>query len=160
MDEDISNRSEAEWRAFRGWVERLSADPAGSGAPIPFVDRLKPDDLQRFRADMLTVLMESDHSGDAIDAREVADVLREFAELVHWDGPLWVSEVETAAAYRLEVPARDLKALRTASQAVQRVVEELFSGPLIENPFGVGREVSQRVKKMPDRDLWQVYLPD
>jgi len=104
--------------------------------------------------------MESDQSGEAVDAREIDDILREFAELAGWEGPLWSSEVKSTPAYRLDVPDRDLKALRTASPAVQRVVEELFSGPLIENPSGIGGEVTQRVKKMPDRDLWQVYLPD
>src|SRR5688572_25676833 len=138
-NEVCCTRSGAQWAAFRAWVERLSPDSANSGGPIPFVDRLNPDDRQEFRADLLTVLMESDHSDEAVDAREVADVLREFAELAGWDGPLWVSEVEAASAYRLEVPAKDVKALRTASPAVQRVVEELFNGPLIENPFGVGR---------------------
>ena len=148
--------SEDHLALLRDWAQRASAD----SIPIPFIDRLDPDDLYRFRTDLLMLLTEPEESGDAIDVREVADVLREFAELAGWEGPLWLSETVDSAAYHLDVAPKDLRALSTASPAVRRVVEELFSGPLIENPYGFGREVSQRVKKMPDRDLWQVYLPD
>ncbi len=160
MDDVLSERSEAEWAALRGWVERTSTDSADSYEAIPFVYLLDPEHLKRMRVDLLTVLMESDHAGEAVDVREIEDILREFTELAGWDGPIWVTDAEELPAYRLDVQAKDIKALRNASPAVQRVVEQLFSGPLIENPFGLSAEVSQRVKKMPDRDLWQVYLPD
>jgi hypothetical protein len=153
-------RNEEDWSALRAWAERYPSEAPETDEPIPFDSLLAIEDRHRLRADLLTVLAEPELSGEPIDTREIAEILREYAEIAGWDGPLWPSTASPEPSYFLDLPSGYLKALRFASPAVQRVVEELISGPLARNPFGLAGEISQRVKKMPDRDLWQIYLPD
>ena len=131
-----------------------------TAASIPFVHLLGADELRRFRADVFTVLAEADSTAEPVDSAEIMDILREYAEIASWAGPLWPAAESDNAAYAIDVAAKDLKALDLAPPAVRRVVDELVRGPLAENPYTVAARVSRRVKKLPEREVWQIYLPD
>jgi hypothetical protein len=144
-----------EFTELRMWAKGIPIAP-----PVPFAHLLDSEDLRRFRTDVNTVLAEADSTGEPVDSVEITDILREYAEIASWDGPLLTAAEPDSSGYRVDIAPKDLKALGLAPAAVRRVVDELVTGPLTENPYTVAARVSQRVKKLTEREVWQVYLPD
>ena len=155
---------EHQWQSLGDWVRARAQGSEDTEGPVPFAHLLSKDDLGRLLSDLATVLAEPDQHGELLDSAELIDILREYAEIAGWGGPI-LEGIRSPVAppespYTVDIPVRDLKTLQAASPAVRRVVEEIISGPLVQSPHGIAGEITQRVKKLPDRDLWQVYLPD
>src|SRR5205809_2476787 len=144
-----------------GLVQRLAAYCAGEDGFLPWEGRLAPADRQRLRSELELVLGEPELTGEPLDWPEVWEILREYAGLAGWDGPL----VETVDAtdespYHLAIRPRELRALERAAPGVQRAARDLLAGLLARHPTDTLRLERGRVKKMGNRGVRQIELPD
>ena len=144
-----------------GLAARLAAYCAGEDSLLPWADRLAPPDRQRLRSDLELVLDEPEHTGEPLDWPEVWEILREYAALAEWDGPL--AEVIGEAVespYHVAVRPRELRVLERAAPGVQRAARDLLAGFLARHPTDYLRLERGRVKKMGNRGVRQIELPD
>jgi hypothetical protein len=133
---------------------------AGSDA-LPWAERLSPADRERLRGDLAVVLGEPDQTGEPLDWSEIAEILQEWAEVAGWDEVL----VRTTAAaaegnFSVHLRPRDNDALSVASAAVQTAMEMVLSDFLPRSPTAWHLLPRGRLKKMRERDTWQLQLPD
>lgn len=146
---------------LRDRLEAFVQNRGAEGAALPWVARLSPPDRERLRRDLALILSEPELTGEPIDWQEIDEILREWAEAAGWDGALVpVSGSRQAGPYSVELPSRDAEALVRASAAVQSAVEALLAAFLPFHPTA-GRLLPRgRLKKLKDRDVWQIVLPD
>jgi mRNA-degrading endonuclease RelE of RelBE toxin-antitoxin system len=129
---------------------------------LSWADRLEAADRARLRADLRVVLAEPTITGEPLDLGEVVDILHEYAALIGWSGSLLPLSEPTAPAGPYEVVVRppDLKALARAAPAVQESARELLERFLPAHPTAFDRVPRGHLKKMADREIWQLQLPD
>jgi hypothetical protein len=128
---------------------------------LPWASRLSAEDCERLRKDLALVLSEPESTGEPVDWSELRDILSEYAGMAGGD-----ELVIPASAARLDLPftldirPRELDSLSTASPAVQRVAGEILRTFLPLHPTVGARLPGGRLKKLGNRDLWQIDLPD
>jgi mRNA-degrading endonuclease RelE of RelBE toxin-antitoxin system len=128
---------------------------------LPWAERLSPPDRERLRSDLAVVLEEPALTGEPVDWRELGDILQEWAEVAGWDDVLLhVDGGSPADAFAVDFPPRDAQALSGASPAVQRAMQLLLAEFLPLYPTASQLLLRGRLKKMKNRDLWQLHLPD
>lgn len=142
---------------------RLEAFARGRGDEelLPWVERLSPLDQRRLREDLAVVLSEPETTGEPLDWREIGNILQEWAEIAGWeDVTLRAGALAPDGAFTVDLRPQDRQALERASPAVQRATAHLLAEFLPYYPT-VGFLLPRgRLKKMRDRDLWQLHLPD
>jgi len=129
---------------------------------LPWVERLSDQDHHRLRDDLGLVLSEPQRTGEPVDWREVHDILAEYAGLAGWDAAPAPTPVSAPGEtpYRIDVRPQELRAVERASAAVQQVAGELLSGFLPHTPTAHEALGRGRLKKLANRDIWQIELPD
>jgi hypothetical protein len=128
---------------------------------LPWAERLSPADRERLRGDLAVVLEEPGLTGEPVDWREIGDILQEGAEIAGWDDVLVrVDACSPAGAFAVDLPPRDVQALAGASPAVQRAMQLLLAEFLPFFPTASALLPRGRLKKLKNRDLWQIQLPD
>ena len=144
-----------------GLLVSLASYCAGEEALLPWVVRLALADRRRFRSDLELLLGEPERTGEPLDWPEVWEILREYAGLAEWDGPLvdGADEAEESP-YHVAIRPRELCALERAAPGVQRAARDLLAGFLAQHPTDTLRLERGRVKKMENRGVWQIELPD
>jgi len=147
----------AECQAVHAWLR--DGAPPGNAA-LPWADLLSEADRARLEADLRLVLSEPDATGEPLDARELARILAEYAEVAGWSGAAVLPDPGAEARFRLEVPPRLVRGLRRASPAVQRAAAALLEWILPHHPLALGTQTPSRLKKLADRGVWQTRLPD
>jgi hypothetical protein len=131
-------------------------------AALPWAVRLSPRDRERLRSDLALVLLEPEATGEPVDWREIAEILREWAEAAGWEGALieQSDSMPQEGRYAVDLPCRDAEALVTASAAVQSAMQSLLTEFLPFHPTAGHLLPRGRLKKMKNRDVWQIELPD
>jgi hypothetical protein len=147
-----------------GLQTRLEAFAWGqeSDPPVlPWAARLSSQDQERLRSELALVLSEPNHPGEPVDWREIQEILREWADVAGWDGAL-VSPVALLpdGPYSVELRSSDAEVLAKASSAVQEAVYVLLTEFLPLHPTAGDRLPRGRLKKLTNRDAWQIELPD
>jgi hypothetical protein len=133
---------------------------ASGDALVPWLARLDAADHARLCADLVLVLSEPALTGEPLDWREVEDILTEYADHAGWRGELLAPPSPDAVApYRVELRPDDLRELARASGAVQQAAQALLVEFLPYHPTAGARLERGRLKKLANRDLWQVELP-
>lgn len=136
----------------------------GRDAPgvLPWAGRLSPGERARLRADLRLLLAEPLQTGEALDWSEVLDALAEYAALAAWEGPLLPDPPEEPPpdAYRVDVRPGDLRAVERAAPAVRQAVRDLLHRFLPLHPTAGDRLGAGHLKKLANRGIWQVELPD
>lgn len=146
-------------------AERLEAiarrNREGEAAPV-WVDGLSLVDRQRMTTDFSVILEEPALTAEPLDWRELLEILREYAPLAGWEGPLFDDAPDDLGAtpYRVEIRDHERRAIELASPAVQRVVREVVRDFLSINPSERDRLVRGQIKKMANLGVWQIDLPD
>lgn len=144
-------------------LARLEAFARGDDkqSVLPWAERLSPADRERLRGDLAVVLEEPGLTGEPVDWREIGDILQEGAEIAGWDDVLVrVDGGSPAGAFAVDFPPRDAQALAGASPAVQRAMQLFLAEFLPFYPTASQLLPRGRLKKMKNRDLWQLHLPD
>jgi hypothetical protein len=159
--EEWENGEVLESDALCGRLRRF----AGSGEEpelVPWAPLLPEIERRRLRGDLSLVLSEPELTGEPLDRRELLDILREYAALAGWDGPLLEHADETppGARYEVDLHPQDERVLAAASPAVQRAARDLLAGFLTLHPTAGELLPRGRLKKMGDREIWQIELPD
>jgi hypothetical protein len=148
----------------RGLVARLEAfvqGQKGEAAALPWAYRLAPRDRKRLRSDLELVLSEPKLTGEPVDWREIEEILGEWAEAAGWEGALIQPEsMPQDGRYAVDLPSRDAEALVTASVAVQSAMHTFLAEFLPFHPTAGHLLPRGRLKKMQNRDVWQIELPD
>jgi hypothetical protein len=157
--------NEAEFGRFADdpqFLGSLEAFAAGSAADdlLEWAGSLRDYERRWLREDLRLVLAEPLSNGEPLDRREILDILAEYAELAGHAGPLVTYVPQAPAAYGMDIRQRDLRDLRSASPAVQTAFSELQAGFLASSPEDPEKLRTGQIKKMPDRALWQIDLPD
>lgn len=149
---------EAELRErLEAFVRRREGDrPA-----LPWVERLTSEECGRLRSDLTLVLSEPESTGEPLDWREIREILREWADRAGWEGPL----IQPArplpdGRYAVELPPRDARVLVGSSAAVQNAIYRLIAGFLPFYPTAGHLLPQGRLKKLKNRNVWQIELPD
>lgn len=145
---------------FRAWLDRFVLERAEEAGPVTWVDRLAPKERERLRRDLALILSEPEMIGEPLDWREIADILREYAELAGWAGALIQETATACASFRVDVRQQELRVLAKASPAVQRAANALLTGFLAQHPTDIQRLETGQIKKMANRAIWQIDLPD
>lgn len=144
-------------------LQQFARGEMGSDDLIPWAAmNLPPREQSWLRGDLALVLAEPESTGEPLDWHEIGEILREYATLAGWEGPLLnppPPDVE-ACAYRIALRSDDLRTLEDASAAVQQAVRELLSGFLPAHPTSAARLPRGHLKKLANRDIWQIDLPD
>jgi hypothetical protein len=132
----------------------------GRGA-LPWTDRLLLQDRERLRSDLTLVLSEPEETGEPLDREEITEILREWADVADWDGPL-VRATGLPREHRFSVDfgPRYHQALACAPPAVQRAMHVLLTEFLPEYPKDAERLPRGQLKKLNERDVGQIDLPD
>jgi len=131
-------------------------------APVlTWAARLSPPDRERLRSELALVLSEPQAAGEPVDWREIEEILREWAEVAGWEGAL----ISTAAPapggpYMVELRSAEAEALTGASSAVQEAMYALLTQFLPLHPTAGDRLPRGRLKKLQNREAWQIELPD
>jgi hypothetical protein len=146
-------------------TESLRAFARGQDGPsslLPWADRLCDQASKRLRQDLAVVLSEPERTAEPLDWREIGHILREYAETVAWQGELILPRdaPPDGAEYRVEVRAQDLRALERASAAVQQAAREVLARFLPVHPTAHDRLTRGSLKKLGNRFIWQIELPD
>lgn len=145
-------------------LEQLAAGGAEAEALLPWLPLLDARDVARLQGELAMVLAEPEETGEPLDCPELAAILEEYAELAGWSGPLLAPPEESPdpgeRRYRVEVRTRELRALEAASPAVRTVAGELLAGFLTLHPTAGERLPRGHLKKLSERDIWQLELPD
>jgi hypothetical protein len=131
---------------------------------LPWFTALPEAERTRLSRDLTLLFQEPEATGEPLDWPEVFDLLREFAVIAGWDGPVLVADerdaVATDANYRVDLRPQDARALGSASAAVQRAAREAIDGFLAVAPTDADRLLRGDLKKMRNRHVWQIDLPD
>lgn len=142
----------------------LEAYAAGAGdeSPLPWSEALPETEEVRLRSDLAVVLAEPAATGEGLDWDEVEEILAEYAALCDWNGPLVAAGTAPAGTgiYTVDVRSQDLRGLDRASSAVQEVARTVLTRFLPQHPTSAERLERGQLKRLPDRDLWQIDLPD
>lgn len=143
-------------------LERFARDEAGSADLLPWAGWLSPGSLTRLRGDLHLVLSEPVGTGEALDWREVQDILDEYAGELGWDGELIAAPAARIehAPYAVVVRPVDLIALERASAAVQTAARDVLKRFLRFHPTSAARLERGHLKKLANRDVWRIQLPD
>ena len=142
-------------------LHRFANEGTLPGEVLPWAAQLSAQDRMRLRGELALVLAEPALTGEPLDWREVMDILCEYAEMAEWDGPRILLPSEGAPAdYRVDVRPGEVRALERASAAVQQAARELLSEFLPRHPRDAERLTRGRLKKMSNRGVWQIELPD
>ncbi len=130
-------------------------------ALLPWAARLSPLDRDRLRGDLAVVLAEPEATGEPIDGREISDILQEWAEIAAWDGVLvHHRSVSPDGLFTVQFQPRDTEALNAASPGVRRAMEVVLAEFLTFTPTAGHFLPRGRLKKLTERDTWQLQLPD
>jgi mRNA-degrading endonuclease RelE of RelBE toxin-antitoxin system len=70
------------------------------------------------------------------------------------------AEEAEQSLYEVSIRPRELRALERAAPGVQRAARDLLAGFLAQHPTDTLRLQRGRLKKMGDRGIWQIELPD
>jgi mRNA-degrading endonuclease RelE of RelBE toxin-antitoxin system len=134
----------------------------GDGGVLPWTERLSVQQRHRLRRDLALLLAEPEVTGEPLDWREIEDVLREYAEVAGWAGPVAdvPPAIEPDACYAVEVRSEEVRALERASPAVRQAARDLLFRFLPLHPTDGERLGRGRLKKMGNRGIWQIDLPD
>ncbi|MFN3649163.1 MAG: hypothetical protein ACK47B_06240 [Armatimonadota bacterium] len=128
---------------------------------LPWAGRLSAADRARLRSDLDLLLREPEEQGEPLDWGELCDALEEYRHLSGADLPLLAApEPERQEAYTVNIRPRELRALECASRAVRAATNEALERFLPQRPTCGGALRRGRLRKMPDRDVWQLQLPD
>lgn len=144
-------------------LQRFARGEMGSDDLIPWAAiYLPPREQSWLRNDLALVLAEPESTGEPLDWHEIGEILREYAILAGWEGPLVNPPPPEAAEYVYRVALRpdDLRTLEDASAAVQQAVRELLSCFLPAHPTSAARLPRGHLKKLANRAIWQIDLPD
>jgi mRNA-degrading endonuclease RelE of RelBE toxin-antitoxin system len=145
----------------RSSIQRLAAHCSGEECCLPWADRLAPAERRRFREELELLLGEPELTGEPLDWPEVWELLREYAGLAGWEGPLLDgAEAAEAKPYQVAMRARERRAVERAAPGVQRAAWDLLDGFLARYPTDTPRLERGRLKKMGNRGVWQIDLPD
>ena len=148
--------------------ERLTRLAAGqfSGADelLPWAAALPPVERERFCRDLALLFQEPELTGEPLDWRELFDVLHEYADAAGWDGPVVKVGPEDGepaeGSYRIDLRPQDARLLESASPAVRRATQEVLTEFLTIAPTDSARLRRGDLKKLQNRDIWQIDLPD
>jgi hypothetical protein len=140
---------------------------------LPWLERLRPEERERLRADLAVVLAEPEETGEPLDWREIGEILREWAHAAGWEAadgeasgaaplPLLIRGEALAGdgTFTVEFSAQNEEQLARAAAAVQRVTRQCLAEFLPFTPTAGFLLPRGRLKRMKDRDLWQLHLPD
>jgi hypothetical protein len=156
-DEDWS----AAGAALLARLERLAHRREAEDALLPWIDRLSEREQEWLRNDLSVVLAEPEATGEPVDWREIGEILREWAEVAGWDGVLVRPDRSVGAGtFRVDLRDADAEALTRASAAVQTAMERLLAEFLPFYPTASQLLSRGRLKKLKNRDVWQIQLPD
>lgn len=148
--------------------ERLESLAAGQFGKqddlLPWAAELPPLEQERLRQDLSLLLREPEATGEPLDWREVADILQEYASVAGWDGPVVAATAEDEAPvvgdYRVDLRPQDARVLESASPAVRRTTQEIITQFLTVAPKDATQLQRGDLKKLGNRDIWQIDLPD
>jgi hypothetical protein len=130
-------------------------------ALLPWLARLSGLDQERLRSDLAVVLEEAELTGEPIDWQEIGEILQEAAASVGWDEMLvHAASSPSAGDYVVHLRSEDREALAGASPAVQQTMELLLKEFLPHYPTAPHLLPRGRLKKLRERDAWQLQLPD
>jgi hypothetical protein len=142
---------------------RLAAFARGRPAEdlLPWVARLSPEDLARLREDLAVVLSEPETFDEPLDWREIGEILRDWAQVAGWEeGALLGSALQEKGSYTVDVRPQDEEQLERAAPAVRTATRQCLTEFLPFYPTAGFLLPRGRLKRMKDRDLWQIQLPD
>jgi hypothetical protein len=142
-------------------LERFAHEDDG-GDSVPWARRLSGIEQRRLRSDLAVVLAEPRLTGEPPDWRELDAILSDYAREAGWDGPAIADSdpVPVEGAYRVHVRPQERRALERASTAVRETARELLVRFLPHHPTSFARVPRGHLKKLPDRKVWQLHLPD
>jgi hypothetical protein len=128
---------------------------------LPWAERLSPRERERLRSDLALVLGEPEATGEPLDWGEVGEILQEAAEAARWEGVLVEgADAPVTGLFSVDLRPHDAERLAGAPPTVQRAVRVLLNEFLPAHPTAGALLPRGRLKKMKDRDLWQIGLPD
>ena len=142
-------------------LERFARDEGGD--VLPWASRLAPRELGWLRDELSLLLAEPELTGEPLDWRELHNLLHEFAVDAGWQGELLAEPdpiPEGDPAYAVELHPDDREALAGASAAVRQATREILARFLPHHPTSAARLERGHLKKMGNRDIWQIDLPD
>jgi hypothetical protein len=145
---------------LRALLESFARGSAEGDAALPWAERLSPRDRERLRGDLTVVLSEPGATGEPLDWREIGDILQEWAGVAGWDGTLIRSTAAAAGRFCVEIRPREAAALASAPAAVQRAARTLLEEFLTAHPTAGDLLPRGRLKKLANREIWQLGLPD
>jgi hypothetical protein len=145
-------------------VERLRAFASDGESPLdllPWAFQLAPVECARLRDELALVLAEPAATGEPLDWHEVLDILHEWAEYTGWTGALIQDEITRGEpVYTVDLRGAERGSLESAPSAVRAVAEPILSEFLPYHPISGEFLTRGRLKKLSERDLWQIDLPD
>jgi mRNA-degrading endonuclease RelE of RelBE toxin-antitoxin system len=129
---------------------------------LPWAEQLSAQDRDRLRHELELLLAEPAASAEPLDWPEVLDVLTEYAAVTGSEGPAMLSPPPPPppARFAVKVRAKDLRALERTAPAVQEAVRHLLECFLPLHPTDADRLERGALKKLSNRDIWQIRLPD
>jgi hypothetical protein len=128
---------------------------------LPWVARLSTMDQDRLRSDLSVVLEEPALTGEPVDWREIGEILQEAAEAAGVDEPLVrAPSAPPDGDYVVHLRGEHHQALAGASPAVRETTELLLREFLPHYPTAPHLLPRGRLKKLRERDTWQLQLPD
>lgn len=143
--------------------ERLAAFARGRAADdlLPWVARLSPEEQARLRQDLAVVLAEPGATGEALDWGEIGEILRDAAHAAGWEESVVAGgALAESGLYTVELRPDDDEQLARAAPAVQTAMSQCLTQFLPFYPTAGFLLPRGRLKRMKDRDLWQIQLPD
>jgi hypothetical protein len=159
----MPSENNAAWDAagLRDRLEAFAHEEEAAGSLLPWADRLAPEDREQLRGDLALVLSEPALTGEPVDWQEIREILREWAEAAGWGGTLvQVDGPPPDGPYAIDLRPRDTEALAAASAAVQDAMQSLLTEFLPAHPTAIQLLPRGRLKKLKNRDIWQIALPD
>jgi mRNA-degrading endonuclease RelE of RelBE toxin-antitoxin system len=150
-----------------GWseevVDALRRFAEGGCPPsLEWTNTLPELDRQRLRSDLTVLLGEATEPGAPLDFKELDELLSEYAaQAGRPDATVHAAaQRATESTYTVDVRPQDLRRLKVASLAVQRSAHEVLTVFLPRFPTAPDQLPSGKVKKIAERSIWQVDLPD
>jgi mRNA-degrading endonuclease RelE of RelBE toxin-antitoxin system len=147
--------------SFRNWLNRFLLDQQTEPVLFPWFQRLSPQERESLCCDLELILSEPEETNEPLDVREIGEILTEYAAYAGWSGPpLTQSLPAEDAAYAVDIRPKELRALRSAAPGVRRAVEEILTQFLAVSPNNPARLRNYNIKKLADRAIRQIDLPD
>ena len=132
----------------------------GAGA-LAWAAMLSDQDRGRLRDELALVLSEPELTDEPLDWPEITSILEEWAAVAGWTGSLVVQEdVPNEGFYSVGLSARDARLLERAPPGVQRATRVLLTEFLPHHPTSAERLPRGDLKKLNNRQVWQIDLPD